>query len=194
MSNRDYIHLNRVFIDLSESEEYSEHSSVLHYFGNERGKSLAKVVENYQVSVILAEARSGKTTEFLKAARTIRESGRQAFFLRLEDLSLDGSVGSSIEDAPQAFDAWINSSDPAVFFLDAVDEAKLSHPRHFARALRVVRGDLQDRLHDVKFCLSSRHSEWRQEDLNQVQKWSENLPNSPTPAIMKMLALDHDRI
>lgn len=72
--------------------------------------------------VILAEAGSGKSTEMEEQARLNRDAGRQTFECTLQSLYNRGE--SAFGKAASGLQQWKNSTDPAWFFLDSIDEAK----------------------------------------------------------------------
>lgn len=85
--------------------------------------------------VLLSEAGSGKTAEIRNVTRQLRRERKNAFFLRLEN------VMSELEDAFEEgtfeeFNNWLISDVEGWLFFDSVDEARLSDPREFERAIR----------------------------------------------------------
>ncbi|MCQ2003128.1 hypothetical protein [Rhizobium sp. NRK18] len=72
--------------------------------------------------VILAEAGSGKSTEMEEQARLNRDAGRRTFECTLQSLYNRGE--SAFGKAASGLQQWKNSTDPAWFFLDSIDEAK----------------------------------------------------------------------
>lgn len=110
--------------------------------------------------VILSEAGSGKTEEIRHAAQRLRNEGKAAFFLRLEN------VCTRIDDAFDVgshddFQDWLRTGDEAWLFLDSVDEARLQSPRDFENAIRAIKRLLGDALSRARIVLTSRASEWR---------------------------------
>jgi len=89
---------------------------------------------DYRV-VILAEAGAGKTYELEWAARHLSDRGRAAFFIRIEDLTNSFETAFEVGTA-EAFAAWLDGADEAWFFLDSVDEIRLTEARAFEQALR----------------------------------------------------------
>ncbi len=130
------------------------------------GLTIQEIIKN-PLSVVLGEARSGKTTEFRLACRKLNKGGQYAFFIRLEDLVQSGIAG--IEAASNAleledeerFKEWINDDKEAVFFLDSVDEAKLQKTNDYPRAIRNFHKALRPHFHRCKVVVSCRISEWR---------------------------------
>jgi hypothetical protein len=119
---------------------------------------------SHRIVALLAEAGSGKSYEFRAQVDRLLQSGRFAFYLRVERLC-DGSIENAFETAAQedAFRRWKAGSNDAVFFLDSVDEAKLpkgdkSEP--LRDALSAVERAAGPRLHRVRVVVSCRGSEW----------------------------------
>jgi hypothetical protein len=108
--------------------------------------------------VILAVAGAGKTYEIREITKSLRDEGKQAFFLRLEDLRDEfklafegGAMGEFGE-----FTSWKETTEKAWFFLDAVDEAKLRDPGDFEKALLKFKFHLGDRIHQTNIVITSR--------------------------------------
>ena len=110
--------------------------------------------------IILAEAGAGKTEEIGAATKRLRTQGKAAFFLRLEHL------GSGFEDAfeigdSNEFDKWSASDQSGWFFLDSVDEARLTGPKKFEEAIRKFATRLGDTRQRAHVYITSRITEWR---------------------------------
>ena len=120
--------------------------------------------------VLLAEAGSGKTCELRAQARHLTDGGSFAFFVRLE--WLDGDLRSGLQDVAEEnrFETWkADQSAPAWFFLDAVDELKLTG-RRLEQALRDVARGVDGHLGRARCIVSCRPSDWRPDhDLNAIQ-------------------------
>ncbi len=85
--------------------------------------------------VVLAEALSGKTREFEERAAILRREGRAGFFVRIEDLADSDLKPTLRPEEAVVFERWAAGTEEAWFFLDSVDEARLSGKR-FESALR----------------------------------------------------------
>ncbi|MBY3483350.1 NACHT domain-containing protein [Rhizobium laguerreae] len=126
-------------------------------------------------AIVLAEAGAGKTQEIKAAVRKLRESGKVAFFLRLEELS-DGVTQASFDGADtgslRELDTWLNETDTGWFMLDSVDEARLGSAKNFQRAIKHLSGKLGDAAQRANIIITSRASEWRPEsDLRLVNNF-----------------------
>ncbi len=114
--------------------------------------------------VILAEQGSGKTRELKEQAARIRSGGVIAFFVRLDRLVVGDLVEILGPAQNEDFQRWLNGQGEASFFLDSVDEAKISSPAHFHVAVARFAGVLGSTgLARARIYLSSRFSAWRHE-------------------------------
>ena len=120
--------------------------------------------------VVLAEASSGKTYEFRRQAAAMRRAGRTAFFTPIEQLASNGLeivLGTTLATELRA---WRASGDLAWFFLDSVDEAKLTH-RTFAVALNRFVDALAEGYDRARVYISCRGTDWDGEsDLRQIRE------------------------
>ncbi|MGO4117024.1 NACHT domain-containing NTPase [Rhizobium ruizarguesonis] len=110
--------------------------------------------------VILADAGAGKTFEFRAAAERLVGDGKASFFLRIE--RIDGVLEDAFEvGSRNAFDQWLEGSEDAWFFLDAVDEIRLTEVRSFERAIRLFAGKIRSAQHRAHIFISGRPYAWR---------------------------------
>jgi hypothetical protein len=149
-------------------EAISSHNTFSLFKNEEPGHSIHELAGN-PLTVVLGEARSGKTTELRIASASMVENGSVAFFIRIEDLAFSTEHGSdavrfAIEDHEDFFGPWLESDDIAVFFLDAVDEAKLKNTGDYRRAIKTLQNTLRDQLHRMRLVVSCRVTEWRPRD------------------------------
>jgi hypothetical protein len=123
-----YVDLNRRFHDLSQAELESPELLALM---NDRSlmptADWAELLQHPRV-VLLAEAGSGKTVEMQEQARNLMAQGKPAFFVSLESLNREPLTNLISPGEEQALTAWkVDSQSKAWFFLDPVDELKLTH-------------------------------------------------------------------
>ncbi|ESX66631.1 hypothetical protein [Mesorhizobium sp. LSHC414A00] len=110
--------------------------------------------------VILADAGAGKTFELKAEAERLAARGRNAFFIRIEDI--DEAFGAAFEvGKPEAFEAWLAGTGEAWFFLDSVDEVRLEAPRAFETAIRAFASRIHDARQRAHVYISSRPYAWR---------------------------------
>lgn len=151
--------LVRYFSPLAYDENARDEDEVLALFDSRRRKSWPDLDEGYR-TVILAEAGAGKTYEMDARARYIAGNGHFAFFIRIEDIDQDFENSFEVGSADE-FKRWLETEQPAWFFLDSVDEARLDHPRAFEKAIRRFAGRIQDAKARAHICISSRPYAWR---------------------------------
>ncbi len=161
-----YVLLSRRFIEVSSSEFENEDNNIWGTLSNkERGKTWKDILLK-DISVLLGTAGSGKTTEVRQQVRLLKETGQDAFLLRLEGLQ-DGSTANAfdfdLEDQPENFEKWKRSGKGGVLFLDALDEARLPTARNesaLEKALGVVSKEIGRRRSPIHLVVTSRPSEW----------------------------------
>lgn len=158
MIRSKYIDLNRKFYKLPKVEQTDEFErefeSTIPQF--ERGISWDELIRDSRV-IILSEAGSGKSSEIFNTAKKLRNTNRTAFFVRIEDIGDD--IGFEVGTISE-FNQWINGEDNAWIFLDSVDEAKLSDPRDFGKAIRKFSRMIATALDRAFIFITSRASSW----------------------------------
>lgn len=110
--------------------------------------------------VLLSEAGSGKTAEIRNVTRQLRGEGKNAFFLRIEN------VMSELEDAFEEgtfdeFESWLTSDTEGWLLLDSVDEARLGDPREFERAIRKLGRLTKSVAARAHILITGRSTAWR---------------------------------
>ena len=115
----------------------------------------------YPRVILLAEAGSGKTAEMREQTKRLKAEKKHGFFVALESLDRENLTELMSREEECAFTAWKSDGhSPAWFFLDAVDELKLTQgklERALGRFAKVIDGAL-DRAHVV---ISCRPNDWR---------------------------------
>lgn len=124
----------------------------------------------YSRVILLGEAGSGKTVEMRAQAKRLVREDRFAFFVELESLDREPMEDLFLVDEKRRFEAWkADREAPAWFFLDAVDELKLTGGK-LDRALRRLSKALNGHLDLARIIISCRPSDWRSStDLTTVQ-------------------------
>ena len=162
-----FIDLNRRFQQLTAKElEDVDHLISFQWYGIGTSVEWAELLEHDRV-ILLAEAGSGKTREMRAQAERLVGEGRFAFFISLESIK-DGFLLESVPDEIQ-FNSWKDDGEGiAWFFLDSVDELKLTRGK-LERALRHLSRAVHDHLTRTRTIISCRPSDWRpSHDLNTV--------------------------
>lgn len=163
MRDRPLVHVDRSFRDIdAEDLNEPEHLSMLRAFGLPTGTGWDELLLSERV-VVLAEAGSGKTHEMQQLTSRLVADGRSAFFVPLEmlaDQDLPEILAAKAGDR-ERFENWrMDDSEPAWFFLDAVDELKLRRGI-LRRALAPVARALGDARARANIVLSSRPTDWQ---------------------------------
>lgn len=123
------------------------------------GKLTWKDLLSRQRVVILAEAGSGKSEELKERARILTEEGKFAFYATVEAVGKDGLEDALSPSERAKLAEWRASDQPAWFFVDSVDEAKLDGVR-LDTALRKVADGIANAETRSRIILSSRHTDW----------------------------------
>lgn len=138
-------------------------------------------IENEYRVLIIADPGAGKTFEAKARARKMRDRGKNAFFIRIEEI--DASFDRAFEiGTAEEFNAWLGSTDEAWFFLDSVDEAQLETPRALEDAVRVFGARIHSALERTHIFITSREDAWRalpdQTLIEQYLPYGEPEPNA----------------
>jgi hypothetical protein len=128
--------LKRSFRDLSDAEVGDiEKASMLARAGLYGNVGWEELLQSRRV-LIVSEAGAGKTYECQAQQVTLWNAGEAAFYLDLATLSGSSVREMLIQDEENRFDAWLRSqSEVATFFLDSIDELKLTLGK-FEQALK----------------------------------------------------------
>lgn len=154
----DFIPLHRSFHELAQDETTTDETD-LKSLVRDGGLHWDDLLTWPRV-ILLSEAGSGKTAEARTACRSLRETGKRAFFIRVEH------VVQSFEDAFEEgtyedFVAWTQAGDEGWLLLDSVDEARLKDPRDFERAVRKLGRLLAPVLAQAHIVITGRAVAWR---------------------------------
>ena len=160
-SNTDYefIELHRTFHELTSETAESDDTDFTWLPGLSRSQRWPDLIKEYRL-IILSEAGSGKTSEIRQIARTLTEQNKQAFFLRLENISEKFKFAFEIGTF-RDFRKWLKSGDDGWLLLDSVDEARLRHPGDFKLAILEVSNRIEAALGRVHIVITGRKSAWR---------------------------------
>ena len=149
--------IERTFRDIEKEDwESADQNEYLIHMGLAISSSWTDLLECKRV-LILSEAGSGKTFECRHQASDLCKAGEVAFFLELASLGSGGVRDQLDMDEEDRFDAWLSSqSDVATFFLDSVDELKLT-AHSFESALKRLQKSIgRERLGRAKIVITSR--------------------------------------
>lgn len=156
-----FVDLGRRFRNLQKTEiAESKLLESLDWQGFRTSATWSDILE-YPRVLILAEAGSGKTAEMREQARRLIAEGKYAFFVALESLDRDNLTDLLSAEEERAFNAWrLDNHSPAWFFLDAVDELKLTQGK-LERALGRIAKAIDGFMDRARFVISSRPNDWR---------------------------------
>jgi hypothetical protein len=137
--------------------------------------------------VILAEAGSGKSEELKGQALRLTADDRIAFYATVHDVGQLG-LENAISPADRAkIGQWRRSDQPAWFFVDSIDEAKLNNVR-LERAFRNIADTIHNAEGRAHIVLTSRHTDW--EFRRDLARLNEILPLPPDQAVPAAPAAD----
>jgi len=148
--------IERTFQDIRESElRDADQQSYLVNLGWSRGTTWEDLLRSKRV-LIISEAGAGKTFECRKQAQRLWDVGEPAFFVELAELaSTDLRSILDVEEEAR-LDSWLSSqSDIATFFLDSIDELKLSLGS-FEQALKRLKKGINSQLGRAKIIITTR--------------------------------------
>lgn len=157
-------------------------------------------LRTYSRVILLAEAGSGKTEEMKQQKKKLVKKDKFAFFVELESLGSEPLTTLLGPKDKRRFEQWKSDRQaPGWFFLDAVDELKLTEGK-LDRALNRLSREIDGHLDHVHVIISCRPSDWRPErDLAIVQenlpiplKNSEVYPRSSEEVFLKSLERNQD--
>jgi hypothetical protein len=159
MAQEDGVPLERRFSLSPRSAQESDSQEIARASGLAKPVGWPEIEQNHRC-VILAEAGAGKTFEMTARAKQAAAEGRRAFFIRIEDIEEGFDTAFEIGSADD-FDLWLNGTGEAWFYLDSIDEARLSDTRRFEKAIRRFGRRIQPAQQRARIILSSRPYAWR---------------------------------
>lgn len=148
--------IERTFNDIPDGKiNDADKQTFLVSLGWSRGNTWDELLDSKRV-LIISEAGAGKTYECRKQSERLWADGEPAFFIELAALAAEDLRNLLDIDEEARLDAWLSSqSDIATFFLDSIDELKLTMGS-FERALRKLRKSLEGQLHRVRVVVTTR--------------------------------------
>ena len=160
-----FIELNRRFRKITKENQEELHSSeMLFFFGESvlgsNTDDWKKLLGSRRV-VLLAEAGSGKTEEMKAQHSRLKQEGEYSFYVEIEKLIRKPLTNLLFGQDKNLFNCWKESSSPAYFFLDAVDELKLVNTGDLNEALGQFSNDIYEQLDRVNVVVSCRPSDWK---------------------------------
>jgi hypothetical protein len=159
-----FVELHREFVSLADQPEQEEAAADSYLWARHVGGMNWDKLLQRRLVVVLGEPGSGKTEELRQKAVELTAAGQLSFFVRLDELVLTPFATVLGQEAIKTLDAWRAGRQSATFFLDSVDESKLTKASDFHTALRRFREAIGlASLPRTRLILSSRISEWHPE-------------------------------
>ena len=148
--------INRSFRDLSDAEvEDIETTSALARMGWADSFGWDELLRSQRI-LIVSEAGAGKTYECQAQQAKLWKAGEPAFFLDLAPLATSSVLDMLAGDEEERFDRWLRSqSEIATFFLDSIDELKLTLGK-FDQALKRLSKALAGQLSRARIIITTR--------------------------------------
>ena len=148
--------IERTFQNIPESHlGEADQQSFLVSLGWSRGTTWEDLLRSKRV-LMISEAGAGKTYECRQQARRLWGAGEPGFFVELTGLATR-DLRSLLDDEEEArLDTWLSSqSDIATFFLDSIDELKLTLGS-FEQALKGLKKGIGSQLGRARIVITSR--------------------------------------
>lgn len=160
--------IERNFQDVPEDRiNEADQQSFLVDLGWSRGTTWQDLLHSRRV-LMVSEAGAGKTYECREQARRLWVAGEAAFFIEMASLAT-GDLRSQLDDREEArLDTWLSSqSEVATFFLDSLDELKLTLGS-FEKALKRFRKGIGSQLGRVRVIVTTRPTAFDEQLLRNV--------------------------
>ena len=148
--------IERTFQSIPEGKlSEADQQSFLVSLGWSRGTTWKDLLCSRRV-LMISEAGAGKTYECREQAKRLGDAGEPAFFVELAGLAAGGLRSLLDHDEEARLDAWLSSqSDVATFFLDSIDELKLSLGS-FELALKHLKKAIGSKLRQSRIVITTR--------------------------------------
>lgn len=172
-----HIDLDRQFVEASGDED----RQFRHLFASGSGRLTWKEVLSKPRVVVLAEAGSGKSSEFDHQRDLLVTDGQFAFGASVSLVARSGLAGALTPSDRKRLDLWKGSDAPCWLFIDSVDEAK-DQGQHFEDAARQLADAIAGHEEHVRLIISSRYTDWdATADRETMDKWLAMPPPPPEP-------------
>ena len=168
--------IERTFQNIPEGKlSEADQQSFLVSLGWSRGTTWQDLLRSMRV-LMISEAGAGKTYECREQAQRLWDAGEPAFFVELSGLATGGLRSLLYLDEVARLDDWLSSqSDVATFFLDSIDELKLTRGS-FEQALKLFKRGIEGQLGRARIVITTRPTAFDEKLMRSV------LPVPPTPS------------
>lgn len=185
--------IERTFKDIPEGKvNEADQQSFLVRLGWSQGITWDVLLRSKRI-LMISEAGAGKTHECRERAKYLRSVGETAFCVELAALATEELRGQLDAEEETRLDAWLSSqSDVATFFLDSLDELKLTLPS-FERALKRFKRCIKNQLHRVKIVVTTRPTPFDEELVRNLLPVPQVYSSEPKEEIFAKIAM-HDHL
>ncbi|KZK79013.1 hypothetical protein PsW64_03357 [Pseudovibrio sp. W64] len=168
--------IERIFQDIPDGKiNEADQQDYLVRLGWSKGKTWDDLLQSKRI-LMISEAGAGKTYECQAQAEKLWKAGEPAFFIELADLAKRDVRSQLDPEEEERFDTWLSSqSDVATFFLDSIDELKLSLGS-LKRALKQLKKCINGQLHRVRIVVTTRPIPFDEQLVRKI------LPVPPVPS------------
>ncbi len=168
--------IKRTFRNIREGElSNADQQSFLVSLGWSNGTTWEGLLQSKRV-LMISEAGAGKTYECRREAKRLWDAGEPAFFVELALLASTDLRSMLDNEEEVRLNVWLSSqSDVATFFLDSIDELKLSRGS-FEQALKRLRKVIDSQLGRVRIVITTRPISFDQQLVPRL------LPIPPVPS------------
>jgi len=148
--------IERTFQDIPDGKiEDADQHEFLVSLGWSIGTSWGELLQSKRI-LIVSEAGAGKTYECKVQSQRLSNAGAPAFFVELSSLASANLRDLFDSEEEARLDGWLASPDEeATFFLDSVDELKLTQ-HSFELALKRFKKEIKDQLHRARIVITTR--------------------------------------
>ena len=159
--------IKRTFLDIPlEDIGKADQQSYLSALGSFRDTGWQDLLKSKRI-LIISEAGAGKTYECREQQKALWGNGEPAFFLELSELAKCKLPEMLVGEEERRLKEWIDAqSDIATFFLDSIDELKISQGS-FKQALVNLRKGIFDQLGRARIVITTRPTSF---DINLVRE------------------------
>ncbi len=167
--------IERTFQDIPEGKlSEADQQSFLIQLGWSRGMAWQDLLRSRRV-LMISEAGAGKTYECREQRKRLWDAGEPAFFIEMATLATGDLRTMLGSDEEGRLDTWLSSqSDIATFFLDSIDELKLTRGS-FELALKRLKKGIGDQLGRARIVITTRPTVFDERLMHEV------LPVPPAP-------------
>ena len=184
--------IERTFQNIPEGKlSEADQQSFLVSLGWSRGTTWEDLLRSRRV-LMISEAGAGKTHECRSQAQRLWGSGEPAFFIEMAALAT-GDLRSLLDDDEEArLDAWLSSqSDVATFFLDSIDELKLTLGS-FEQALKRLKKGIGSQLSRARIIITTRPTAFDERLMRRVLAVPPAMSSEPSGDTFAKIAMrDH---